>query len=355
MATSNSITTMKCCAKCGTEYPSTPEFFRFRNGRLTLPCKKCNQESHQAWFRENGVQPARRAVRTDTHIQCIKCEQWKPKSVDFFRVRKGQFMGRCIDCERIDKEKRRRERGVKPAKRSVIADGFMRCSNCGISKPATREYFALNRTAKSGLSSKCRECRKQYLREFRRKPEQIIAEKEYRQRPEIKLKKNLYYKSDQGKEATRRYRKTSSKHKAYVQSQKYSEMQRTYARSDRGKQKARLNSGRRRARQIGKPDSFTMHDWQIALDYFDHRCAVCGRPIGLWHNLAQDHWIPISNPDCPGTIPTNIVPLCQGQGGCNNSKNNNEAFNWLINKFGKRKAARIMKRIQGYFDWLKHG
>src|SRR5512141_2961524 len=83
------------------------------------------------------------------------------------------------------------------------------------------------------------------------------------------------------------------------------------------------------------PDTFTDQDWQRALEYWDYKCAVCGRPRGLWHTLAADHWIPLSDPECPGTIPTYIVPLCHGEGGCNNSKRSRSPQAWLEAKLGE--------------------
>lgn len=109
---------------------------------------------------------------------------------------------------------------------------------------------------------------------------------------------------------------------------------------------------RRRARKQMLPDTFNALNWLVALEYFKNRCAVCGRPMGLWHTLAADHWIPLFNPDCPGTIPTNIVPLCHGHDGCNNSKGHSEPIAWLISRYGKRKATQILKRIEAYFTWL---
>lgn len=110
---------------------------------------------------------------------------------------------------------------------------------------------------------------------------------------------------------------------------------------------------RYRSRKQKLPDVFSSNDWSIALDYFDNRCAVCERPIGLWHTLAADHWIPLSNSDCPGTVPTNIVPLCHGTDGCNNSKGSKLPETWLISTFGLRRAKKILSRIQAYFDSLK--
>lgn len=119
----------------------------------------------------------------------------------------------------------------------------------------------------------------------------------------------------------------------------------------------RAMSQRRLARKRNLPDTFTAADWQHALNYFNGCCAVCGRPPGLWHTLAADHWTALSDPDCPGTIPTNIVPLCHprkdGGDSCNVSKHNKNPEQWLVEKFGKRKAKKILARIQAYFDSLE--
>ena len=104
-------------------------------------------------------------------------------------------------------------------------------------------------------------------------------------------------------------------------------------------------------RKRSLPNTFTREDWQRALEYWDYRCAVCNRPRGLWHTLTADHWIPLNSPDCPGTIPTNLIPLCHGQDGCNNSKSGRLPDVWLDKKLGKRKAAEKRAEIEAYFAW----
>jgi hypothetical protein len=101
------------------------------------------------------------------------------------------------------------------------------------------------------------------------------------------------------------------------------------------------------------PHSFTGKDWDRALDYWGHKCAICERPRGLWHTLAQDHWIPLTNPDCPGTDPTNILPLCHGTDGCNNSKGKHNPETWLKKKLGKKKATQKLAEIHAYFEWTQ--
>jgi hypothetical protein len=112
---------------------------------------------------------------------------------------------------------------------------------------------------------------------------------------------------------------------------------------------------KRRAFERHLPSAFTPHDWERCLSYWNNSCAVCGRPRGLWHTIAADHWIALSDPrpNNPGTVPTNIIPLCHGIDGCNNSKHDNDATEWLTRKYGRRKAKKILERIQKYFDSLK--
>ena len=111
---------------------------------------------------------------------------------------------------------------------------------------------------------------------------------------------------------------------------------------------------RRRARKLDLPDTMTEHDWQVALTYFDNSCAVCGRSFKTnsgTYKPAADHWIPLSDPrpDNPGTVPTNIVPLCHGTGGCNNSKHDRDAKEWLVSRYGKVSAEEIFERIEQFF------
>lgn len=117
-------------------------------------------------------------------------------------------------------------------------------------------------------------------------------------------------------------------------------------------EKGRVYKVRRRAREKGLPDAFNEIDWQRALDYFHGVCAYCSNTVGLFDRtltLHRDHFVPLTSPDCQGTIPENIVPACQS---CNLSKNNKDADVWLEEQFGKRKAKLILKHIREYFDGL---
>lgn len=100
---------------------------------------------------------------------------------------------------------------------------------------------------------------------------------------------------------------------------------------------------RRKANKAGLPNSFTGKDWQKCLDYFGGVCAACG----CGDNLQMDHWVPLTAENCPGTILTNMIPLCSI---CNNSKKNKEAAKWAVNKFGESKGMEIVSKALAYFD-----
>jgi hypothetical protein len=120
-----------------------------------------------------------------------------------------------------------------------------------------------------------------------------------------------------------------------------------------GQQQMPVPVSRYIARKRELPNTFTTQQWRTALDYWDHRCAVCERPRGLWHTVAADHWVPLTAPDCPGTMPTNIVPLCHGADGCNNSKGAKRPEVWLQQKLGKRRGNKKLAQINSYFDWVQ--
>lgn len=229
------------------------------------------------------------------------------------------------------------------------------CCRCKSLKPATREYFYADKRNPDGLYGCCKEChklkgRERYVGERREKtlaavrqrvklfPDQRKAtHKRYywKNREKILQKNALWERSEAGKRAR----------------EKKKEARQIYQVHYRRRQRHLIivTAARREARKKLLPSDFTLADWQFALDYFGGCCAVCGRPPGLWHTLAPDHWIALASPDCPGTIPRNIIPLCHGEGGCNNAKQDRDAKEWLTRKFGKKRAATVLAKIDEYF------
>lgn len=218
---------------------------------------------------------------------------------------------------------------------SSASEPIKRCTKCGKEFPATPEYWHREKSTSDGLRWECKLCRCEYLRQSYAKNRKRKLENQRRYRVKNKEKE-----SDRNRQWRIKNREKRLEYKRQYQAKNLA--------------KARVKNSRRKARKKGLMAAFTDNDWHRAIDYFDSCCAVCGRPQGFWHTLAADHWIPLSynGEDNPGTIPGNIVPLCHGDGGCNNSKGATLPDEWLEREFGKRKASKITARIAEYFEWV---
>jgi 5-methylcytosine-specific restriction endonuclease McrA len=201
------------------------------------------------------------------------------------------------------------------------------CVDCKQELPLTEDYF---HRAASGQywSPNCKKCA--YQRELKRR--------------EANRESHLEY------------------HHQYYQDNRDAilEQQQQYLRDNQERiaEYQRIYSSARRARKRNLPDTFTVEQWQTCLDYFNGCCAVCGRQLNdLFgtHYAAADHFIPLSyeGADNPGTVATNIIPLCHGIDGCNNSKSNKLPDEWLIAKYGKRKAMEVLQKVETYFEWVR--
>lgn len=257
-----------------------------------------------------------------------------------------------------------------------------RCCNCGQEYPRTSEYFPPRKRSKDGLLGRCRTCQSAYStkhyednksiyidranKRYEAKRESILdrMRAQYRQNPQkYRDKASKFYhehrdlllpirrkkwaeNADKHKDESRKYRENNPVSYRVSIARAKAKKPELYAESKR------VIKHRRRARIRGLPDTLTAQEWQHAVEYFGGCCAICGRPPGLWHKLAADHWVAISDPSCPGTVATNIVPLCDKQDGCNQSKGNKPAEQWLVQTFGKRRAKQILDRIEVYFRSL---
>lgn len=233
--------------------------------------------------------------------------------------------------------------------------------------PATKAYFRTRNISKDGLHPNCNACRNHRDRQRRGKnPNPVVGlikvQARLAERGERLCTECVQIKSlDQfgahsstcfpcAREQTRNYR---AKNPEVVAATK---------KRYRAKHSARLqawravNWARRSARKRDLPDAFSQDDWQRALDYFNGCCAICGRQLtNLFgtHTAAADHWIPLNAADCPGTVPTNMIPLCHGEGGCNNRKKDRHPVEFLESTLGKRRASNILKRVNDYFDMVR--
>jgi hypothetical protein len=259
------------------------------------------------------------------------------------------------------------------------------CTGCGETKPATSEYWHKQKKGKYGLASKCKVCKAEHQREYRQQPEVKERKREYHreyyQRPDVKERKQEYhreyhreyYQRPEVKERHREYHREYDQrpdvkerkqeyHREYqrerYQRPEVKEQRREYLQRPEVKERLRLYFSKRRARKCSLPDTLTQAQIDRMHHYFGNRCAICGQPEDLFIQLQLDHWIPLSSDDCIGTTALNIVPLCgcsefDSHVGCNQSKRDKDALEWLIETYGKRQGTAKYQRIMDYFEWVK--
>lgn len=102
---------------------------------------------------------------------------------------------------------------------------------------------------------------------------------------------------------------------------------------------------RRLSRLRSLPYQFDETDHHRMMEYWGG-CVITGET----DDLHIDHWIPLDSPDCPGTVPTNMIPLV---GRLNMSKQNKKPEIWLTQEFGEDKANEILEQVLIYFKWIE--
>lgn len=220
-----------------------------------------------------------------------------------------------------------------------------KCTKCGKIYPATLEFFEKHPTTLDRLHTQCRECKRQHNREYYVQHREQLTQyaRERRAKEPEKVHEEQKQQREKHKDQIR------ERNRVYVanHSDRARKWYLDYAHSAKGK--ARVH--RRYAREKGTAHDFTAQDWRFALDYWGDCCAVCGRPRGLWHQIAPDHWVPLAKGGA--TVPENIIPMCNQLGGCNSSKRDSDAVEWLIRKLGKRAAKKKLAEIMTFFSIVR--
>lgn len=231
-----------------------------------------------------------------------------------------------------------------------------RCSVCKKEYPATSEFFHKDSRRVDGLRSECKTCslakRKDYRidkrervnktnRDYYQKNKVKINKKrreDYAQNPEPTLQRCRDYYANNKDKVNERNRDYWAKNTPKMTSQK-----RKY--NEKNPLIRKLGVQRRRARRQALPNTFTKEQWEFAVEYWNGRCSYCGTNT----DLTIEHFIPLSDPNCPGTVAKNILPVCYF---CNYSKNAVDATKWLTRKFGDDAAIQILAQIAEYFASL---
>ena len=314
---------LKRCTACQQELPATTEYF--------YP-KKLGKYGIESWCKECMLRRNRERRRKQYHNdpeyrQQILEQQRQKRQTPEFRKRKNEY------------EKKRLQ---DPEKRARNNARYRELNKTPERREALRKY-AQQRTSEQ------RELKRKHTREEARKR---------RQDPEQRARINKRRQTPEAKEHERKYRLARRQDPEVIERER--QCNREWRQKPENKLKAIIKSNRRRARKVALPDTLTPADIDRMMEYWDGRCAVCGRQTGFWTFTALDHWIPLNNSECPGTIPTNMIPLCHGKKGvpigdpsCNVSKHDKTPETWLIQRFGKCKASQILKQIEAYFEWVR--
>lgn len=103
---------------------------------------------------------------------------------------------------------------------------------------------------------------------------------------------------------------------------------------------------RRQARLRQLPTSTRWFDaFGQARRHWLDRCAICGE----FCNPLRDHIVPISHAECPGSVPSNMMPLCHLH---NRLKYNNDLATWLEQQgFAQEEILRIVRHV---WDWQEY-
>lgn len=104
---------------------------------------------------------------------------------------------------------------------------------------------------------------------------------------------------------------------------------------------------KRSKRDRGLPSTFNTRDWETAQVYFGFKCAFCGEKS----ELHADHFIPLASDSCPGTIPTNMIPLCPK---CNCAKHDSDPVEYLRSRYSYKVTKRIIRDIEQFFIYVSH-
>jgi hypothetical protein len=245
------------------------------------------------------------------------------------------------------------------------------CGKCKIQYPSTTEFFYHSR---GKLSSRCRSCLKAMNRSNYHKPEvkeRVLAQHhsdEYRQNAAAaarKRRRNTDHRDKVNERNRIRYRADQNKRQKILDymAERYRRIHPLGSRL--GRPKPTIEEKRRRwrrtsfiyrHRKTALPITFTTETADILMGYFNHSCAICGCVAQERRMLVFDHWIPLSHPRCPGTVPENIIVLCHSltgdKGGCNNIKRYMLPDAWLRQKHPD-KASEMLNKINAYFEYIQ--
>lgn len=349
----------KCCSCCRELKPVSD--FRPHLGRKDGYWSKCNQCIAQGKNLSPAPEGTKRCSRCSSVL--LLAEFGKASSS------KDGYRSTCKFCEA--------ELGGWTHKpHEILPEGQQRCTRCHEIFPATKEWFKIDNRKENGITTWCRKCAVDYSREwYEQKLEddpEYSAKQYQKHRDYHRAKGREWYinNTERHRESSKKWREENREHvreldrkryqkhrdKVIRKSREWRENNKTQYRNynlewfknnpERAVAIRKGRDSRRRARKRQLPYSLKPQQWLYCLEYWEHKCAVCEDVAEIIH---ADHWIPLSTPNCPGTIAENIVCLCSH---CNVTKQAKNPEQWLIEKLGKNLAIQKLTEINAYFEFV---
>lgn len=182
------------------------------------------------------------------------------------------------------------------------------CTGCKRELPVSAFYKEPR--ARSGLTGRCRECKRDYRLANLERERASVRNWHQRNHDSRSQYWRDWYLRDGNREVV------IARAKAHYK-EHYEEKKDTYVEAWR----------RRRARLLHAPvNDFSVSDWCDVQDYFGYRCAYCGRPGGL----TMDHVQPLFFGGNHSR--ENVVAACRS---CNSSKGSKGLLAWLHSGFAE--------------------
>lgn len=287
----------KRCTKCGSEGPFYAS--KVSPDGLTLRCRECLKAAMKAdrLAHPEKIKARKKeyAIKYAAEIKVRDAARYRRRKAvdpDLWRERANESKRRWYhsESETLKREQAIREREAARAALPPVEKPPKTCTKCGSLGP-----FYADKARGSGLSERCRKCRKAAVKADRLANPDKIRERK-------KLWHRLNADSLRIKYAAKYQRLRAEK----------PEMLRDRS---RGIQQ------RRRARMLGVPHTLTEPEWAEIVELFDSRCAYCLRKVA---RPEQDHVIAISRGG-PHSA-ENIVPACRR---CNGRKGERSVFTML--------------------------
>lgn len=257
--------------------------------------------------------------------QCTKCKQSKDMSAfNADRTRTDGLSPWCRECRKRSYKEHYEQ--VESAKRKARR------------QTGPEYYKRLQREWRRKNAAKVKLLDRQRYRRDKAKRLAMLAKRYTKKKAEIRAKQNAYWWANRAKILAAKKRRDGAR------IEEIRARQRAYWRTHREVYYAA--KARRKARLRGLPADWKRADQDFALRYWSGACPVCGAVLGKRRKVNFDHWIPLAAPECPGTVPRNMLPLCAG---CNLAKRHKAPALWLEEKFGSERTAQILGEVAKFF------